>query len=196
MGRTRSRRVGMAAVVLAMVLGVGLVVRAAAPHTFATGEVVAAADLNALQTQITALQSQVQSIPKITDWASYSPNPVLTAGTLTATATGFWRRVGGSVEVNLYTSITGCTGAGQIQWSPPPNVAPDINKLPFRFAHIGNALVFTGGAVSTTSVATADATTTSAVALEGTNCASFSNGAGDVRMTFSFPVVGWTATGP
>ncbi len=62
--RSKNRKYAWAALALAAVVGVGALVRAAVPHTFATGDTLAAADLNgnftALDQRLAALEAKAE----------------------------------------------------------------------------------------------------------------------------------------
>jgi hypothetical protein len=137
--------------------------------------------------------------PKLTEWTAYTPILVTSSGTVTASSSGFWRRVGDTIEINIFTRVSACTGDGQFQWSPPSGIALDPAKLPFRNAHVGTAQVGSpGGNIIQVGLASADTLTTSSVALDGpgVTCSGLLGGTGDMRLSFALPVKGWTVTGP
>lgn len=69
----------------------------------------------------------------ITDWVSYTPTfKGATNGTswTNATTTGFWRRVGDSIQVKITTTLSGTpgSGTGEYEWTIPSGLTIDTAK--------------------------------------------------------------------
>jgi hypothetical protein len=180
-------------------LGLGALVYAASPAPFNDGEVLTAKALNDhfddVKAQITALAAKV---PNVTPWTDYAPSVTAAGGgTVTAkTSTGKYRRVGDSIEVNLNTEFSACSGTGQVRWGLPATIVPDAAKLAQTSARIGygtlipatELLVYSQGAQSFVAVDAAGGT------VGGIGCSTIGS-TGTVRLTFTLPVTGWAATG-
>ncbi|MFO0553636.1 MAG: hypothetical protein U0271_34960 [Polyangiaceae bacterium] len=122
---TRAEKAGLAVGLCAAVSLAGHLALANPPKTFVAGETLTAADLN----------ESFSQMPTVTEWATYAP--VVTAGgadiTITeengSPATGFWRRVGDSIEVNIDGTLGGCTnGTDTIQFGLPSGLKIDKTK--------------------------------------------------------------------
>jgi hypothetical protein len=110
--------------------------------------------------------------------------------------------VGDTLEVSIGTNLTTCSGAGQITWSLPTGLMPDLSKLPSPYAQLGMGQTFntsTNAIVNGQVIAQVpnplvilEMGTTNATQPAGgaATCAIVGSG-GNVRMTFSVPIVGW-----
>jgi hypothetical protein len=118
--------------ILAMaVSGVAL----SSPKTFASGETLTAADLNAsfsdLDTRTTALEGTAAQA-----WQSY-PVQLVEREAPHATISGvvknvgFYRRVGDTIEVRIYTEFNAAPAGGNyLAWTLPAGLSFDTTKLP------------------------------------------------------------------
>jgi hypothetical protein len=192
----RWTRRALLAAVPALILGVGALVHAMSPlPAFNEGDVLTATLLNDRFKAITS------AVPTVTDWKSYSSTVVsaTATGTVTATTNAQYRRVGDSMEVNISTEFTACTATGQLRWSLPTGVTPDMAKLPYNFALIGHGTllpatglqVYAQGPSSTFVAVDYLGSTGGGMACTGPSAAVVKS----IRLAFSFPVSGWTATG-
>jgi len=179
-----------------------------APTTFTAGQTLKAADLNAAFANVPTtadLNTAVAKLPTTSEWTSYTvavtagTTPVTTTVDGAATSTGYYRRVGDTLEVMIDTVFPACSAAGQLEWSLPTGLTPDAGKLPGAYTVVGSAIVInaTTATTKTTTVSAQIGWSTPAVALErgsttgGMTCADIGNGGG-TRMRFSIPIQGWT----
>lgn len=199
-----ARNAALILVPVAVVLATTAIVRANVPNVFATGDTLSAQKMNddfsSLDTRVTTVETKT---PLVTAWTSYAPT--ITAGgvdvTGSATTSAYWRRVGDTLEVNLYTTFSTCAQAGAIAWSLPNGAVPDPAKSAVG-AFMGGGAGYgtgTGGTVQPLLVINQGA---AVAALDlagspggGAGCAAVGAG-GMFRMTFDMPVQGWTVTGP
>jgi hypothetical protein len=169
------------------------------PHSFAPGEVLSAADLNAnfddLDQRIAATAG-----PVITEWQGY--DPVVTAGVVLDavpdapnTSGGYWRRVGDTLEVRIAQLVDCNGGSGQIRWSYPDNLTVDQDKG--AISTPGSGLQFTPASSALEVVAVVSyedfVHVDHAPVGGGVSCESLS-GPTVFRMSFAVPVEGWTTT--
>lgn len=191
-----ARRVLVFGAVPALILGLAAFVHAMGTlPQFAAGEVLTAQSLNDRFNTIAA------ALPTVSDWKSFSGTTVTSpaSGTVTAATTTQYRRVGDTIEVNLNTEFTTCTASGQLRWSLPTGIAPDFAKLPSPFALIGHGTLTPANGLKVY----AQGTGSNFVAVDylgssggGMGCTGPSGATvKTVRLTFSFPVSGWTAAG-
>lgn len=191
-----ARRALVFGAVPALIVGLGALVQAMSVEQFSPGEVLTAESLNSRFNKI------AEKVPTVSSWAAYSANMTSssTTGTVSSTTSAKYRRVGDSIEVNIKTDVTTCsTTSGQLRWSLPPGVTPDVTKLPYEYALIGhgNLLPATGLQVY------AQGPNSTFVAVDylgstggGMGCTGPSPVAGKIlTLSFSFPVAGWTVAG-
>ncbi len=142
-----------------------------------------------------------------TEWKSYTPTLTgLTNGLAytNATNTGFWRRVGDSVELDIRTSFTGTpgTGTGAFQWAIPSGLVVDTSKITAASSLkvIGSATYTDAG----TNFSIAQATYMSTTTIGALSTAAADNFTPTVPITWAssdsinlralVPIVGWGAT--
>lgn len=189
-----------------VVLGGGAIAYASVPHTWNDGDLLAAGDLNGnfsnLDNRLGTLEGKAPP-PTLTAWTVYTP--VVTVGgapinaVVDANAGGIqmamWRRVGDTLEVQIATQFPTCQTAGELQWSLPSGLQPDVAKLVATNGYVGTALtVHPGGPVAVATANVLAQGSNSFVALQqGTSvvqCSTIGDG-GEVRMTFALPITGW-----
>lgn len=149
----------------------------------------------------------VMGVPS-SDWTAYTPTISSLSGTLTNyTATGFWRRIGDTIECKAAIAFTGAAGT----WSGPLFSLPtgrviDTAKLAagtIQEQNLGESSVLDSGVSdytigkveynNTTSVL-AKLFDTSKVATAITQAAPFGFASGDqIFAKFSVPIVGWSS---
>jgi hypothetical protein len=164
-----------------------------------------AADGGGIATALGALASSVSAIqvPIITEWAPYTPT-LLAGGedlSTSTTSSGFWRRVGDTMEVQISTTFNTCPSpGGEVYWYLPTTNTVDIKKSP-QFASLGSGVASLGtanevltlnvtsqGAASYVGVDVTETTT------GGANCNTVGPG-GVIRMTVRAPITNWTVYG-
>jgi hypothetical protein len=153
------------------------------------------ADLDDVQSQLMALQAK--ATPVMTAWAAYTPT-VTEGGTdagSSATTRAYWRRVGDTLEITLDTTFSSCAHSGQLAWTMPNGDQSDDTK---EGPLLGSMLVF--NTTVKTGAVTSQGSNKVAVDLPGdpgggTPCSEIGAG-GEVRLSFSTVVKGWTLTGP
>lgn len=134
----------------------------------------------------------------VTDWVSYSP----TIGNLgtgsTVTNSGFWRRVGDSMQIIMKVTkdTNNGSGASAVTFSLPSGYSIDTAKLPSTsIQSLGNMLDGTGGTVG--SVAYLTATTVYLYAVTAGagqwNGSSFTANK-TISLNFMVPIVGWSSS--
>jgi hypothetical protein len=170
--------------------------------TNATTAATANAAGGALDTRIAAVEAKKVTI---TAWAAYTPNVTQTApgGGSTPSnlvATGYYRRVGDTIEVTISTQTSACT-PGILLWDLPSGLAYDNTRITDYDPVLGSAEVVTSANAPTTGVVIGQqgTHTTVGVAITGSNpvgiiCATAGDG-GIIRMHFSAPIKGWTVSG-
>ena len=135
----------------------------------------------------------------ITQWQSYTP--VMTgAGTGTSTINGKWRRVGDSMELQIYNAMTAAgTGVDYVKFSIPSGYTIDTSKNP-SVANYGSALtnsIEASNQVASTMVYPFT-TTTLAIWDNGSNSdvykATDYRNASTAILRATIPIVGWGAT--
>jgi hypothetical protein len=164
--------------------------------------------------KVDAVKVSPQVIPMgapVTDWAAYTPD--FKGGTnglafTNTTTTGFWRRVGDSMEVKVKTTFqnTPATGTGQYRWSIPTGYTIDTSKLQNTSAGAsieGNAgavrsgVAFWNGRVTGggTSTQVSVVTNNQADAWQATGGFPFTWTTNDeAYLKFSVPITGWSST--
>jgi hypothetical protein len=154
-------------------VGAVAVVRAAVTlTTFSAGTPIKAADVNA---NFAALSTALVSVPTVTGWTAFSPVLMHHDGSTPAAATfntsGVWRRVGDSIEVNIYTVLHAVDPSPSYYvWQLPTVNATaltfDDTKMPAsaQTPVLGNAEVWAAGTGA--SVCTADKVGTTGIALD------------------------------
>jgi len=203
---TRRQRGAMGAGLSLALLLVGAVALGDVPVTFVAGETLKAADLNenfgSLDGRSTALeQSRVVATP----WVGYDVTVESAGGPIVDvvaangdTQTGHWRRVGDSIEVNISTQITACTGAGTVLWSLPMGLAVDPQKMG-AYTVVGTGMVHNSGTeqLSRAAVLSRASTQLGSVSLDNAavngvdvSCADLGS-SGFARFQFTVPVEGW-----
>ncbi len=142
-----------------------------------------------------------------TEWQSYTPTLTgLTNGLAytNATNTGFWRRVGDSVELDIRTSFTGApgTGTGAFQWAIPSGLVVNTSKITAASSLkvIGSATYTDAG----TNFSIAQATYMSTTTIGALSTAAADNFTTTIPITWAssdsinlralVPIVGWGAT--
>lgn len=193
--------------VLPIVLGVAAVAYAGSlPKTWADMDTLNATDLNAdfayLDGRTTNLESHQITT---TAWATYTPvltnggTPITTSPYNGSTATGYWRRVGDSVEVSIDTQIPTCSGMSILRWSLPTGLLVDPGKAP-TYATLGTAFAASqSNAVTRPTVigpGGSDDPNTVTLFIGATDgqaftCADLGGNNGFVRMEFTAPIQGW-----
>jgi hypothetical protein len=140
------------------------------------------------------------SIPTVTEWQTYTPtitgSPV--ASGTNALNTGRWRRVGDSIQLNLFLHMgsTGTAGsATNAIWSLPNSLTADLTKLARGVSQtVGNGM-FWNTATETNLVAQA---TAAGITLEtaggGLVQANAILANYQIAITGFIPITGWTAT--
>lgn len=141
-------------------------------------------------------------ILSLSDWKSYTPTGSWVTNT---TYTGFWRRVGDSIEVSAMVTTSGAPTAAQLTFGLPSGLVIDTAKLPAQddgvVPYVGEGQAYDDGvatyqcqvAISSGGSPTTVAVRTSAGNLSSTN--PFTFGAGDkVSVKFKAPISGWTST--
>jgi hypothetical protein len=185
-----------------VVVSVGALVYASVPHTFVPNEPLTAANLNSnfagLDTRVGTLETNAAAMPTITRWAAYTPTVSSGGGAAiaTQTSTGFWRRVGDTVEISIDTMFTACSAAGSLRWSLPAGVVPDATKLAFVNMLVGTGLTYGPAGIrglyaiaqGASPFIIPDLTTGGG---GGITCNDIGIGGVDTRLTFSLPVQGW-----
>jgi hypothetical protein len=80
----------------------------------------------------TAVQGQTQynyKVPAMTEWATYAPTITGFNGTSHTDTTGRWRRVGDSMEIEIYHQVTGGgSGGSAVNYSLPAGYSIDSTK--------------------------------------------------------------------
>ena len=136
-----------------LVLGGAAAAYAGVPVTFVSQQKLTAAQLNEnfadLDGRLTTLNAALAgkgdkgTIPIITPWQSYSP--VLTtkqgANVENQTSTGYFRRVGDTLEARFFTLFTGAPNSGSPwwQWGLPDGLKIDLLKVgPIAYLSVGH----------------------------------------------------------
>jgi hypothetical protein len=174
---------------------------------FDSGETLTATKLNGNFDDVDMRLVELQGAAvTTTEWVSYSANVTNTAGAaLTSSpigggSTGYWRRVGDTLEVRIATTVN-CTN-GYPKWYLPTGLSIDTAKVPASYAVVGAANVGDGPDTETSmTVGIHDA---NGVVLLGSAPGSAvgtmdCNGlgtAGQARLAFSVPVAGWAVNEP
>jgi hypothetical protein len=125
---------------LAVLIGSMALARAYDTSWIASGQQVSASklkgDLDEVQTRLTALEQPAAGL-----WKPYTVqlvdanNPTQTITTGVANHVAFYRQVGDSIEVRIYTDFSSMpTISATLGWTLPPNFAIDETKLPARTA--------------------------------------------------------------
>lgn len=148
--------------------------------------------------------------PPVTDWVSYTPTFTGTSNGLAwtnSTTTGYWRRVGDSAEIWIYTTFSAAptTGTGNFQWGLPSGLSIDTTKDPTSGANYGYGSGRDSGTTGNREVYFVSRNGTTAVTLTGRTdagvdttwnaTAPFTMGASDnVTLTFTVPISGWSSS--
>jgi len=171
------------------------------PKQFTAGETLKAADLNANFNDVDArLTTLEQGQITVTEWTSYTP-VVTTDGGVTPVIggmiKGFWRRVGDTMDVSINTTLPTCPAGVEMTWSLPPGVNVDGAKLPQVNGQVGMAIWVNpnSGAIGAGNVLAQSPDPLVAIEVNTTvlTCSTIGTN-GNVRLTFSLPIQGWTAT--
>lgn len=192
---------------IAIVLAAGVAL--ATPKKFSAGQTLTDTDLNFNFSDLDSRLSVVEgAIPVMTAWATYSV--ALTDGPAGPTvpvaidnqssSTGYWRRVGDSVEVRIEVRVPKCQSFNDaLYFSLPPGLTIDTAKIPF-YTTVGNSMVGKGPAQITNPTVLAPLpnaldkvvlqTQTSGVAV---GCSDVGDG-GWTRFQYSVPIQGWSVT--
>lgn len=153
--------------------------------------------------------SAMSSGTPISDWTSYVAGSAVNSGTVTnATYIGFYRRVGGDVEVQWRADFSGAGGT----WTnfrpalvPGLNIDPNriVQELSFPIRKLGPSNAWVGSFIITTSVGTLtrwDSANTGSNKIDFTNSIDSSNSSvvsGDRFVSsFKYPVAGWASALP
>lgn len=151
-----------------------------------------------------SLGPQTVSIgPAVTDWQSYTPN-LIGANSVAYTnqaTTGFYRRVGKNIEIQILTTFSGAPGSGTafFRYTLPAGVVVDSSALPASLnSSFGSAISLTAG-LYYIGTPFNDSSTTIAVAGQAngnywgaTQPNTFANG-NTISIRASIPVVGWSS---
>jgi hypothetical protein len=171
--------------------------------TTATTAASANAASGALATTIASL-APASSLPKVTAWAGFPatsvPAPALTTanGTITtATTSGYWRRIGDMVQMRFESKIDNPGNAtGEMDWALPAGYLSS-----YAGGNVGTVYVWNNG----TSIAQICQANISSgknhlyaycVGTPGTLAMTATTWPAYVDFDVSFPVQGWTVTGP
>jgi hypothetical protein len=202
------RQKALAAGALGVAIALASSVAVAVPEPYTSGDILTAASLNAnfadLEQRLSTLEGvPAPELPIVTAWAAYTPT--VTAGSVdlaaTQTTVAWWRRVGDTVEVRLFTTFSSCPQSGQLQWSLPNGEVPDpavtvpgeANGSGFAYGP-GTAFIIKASIVQNLGSAGV-AVDTAGDPGGGATCATVGDG-GAIRIAFQLPVLGWTVTGP
>lgn len=108
-------------------------------------------------------------------------------------STGFWRRVGDTVEVSISTVIANCSSAtGQIHWSYSPGITPDTTMTADLVGHgigVANNATYDVDLEDSSTFLSLD----KAPAIGGLNCSQVPDNT-IFRLRFAIPVQGWTVS--
>jgi hypothetical protein len=193
-------------------VGVSAVAYAALPVRFQSQQKLTASDLNenfeSLEVRLGALTDKLENLrmPVVTEWQTYVPRLTTSAGAAVGDqiSTAFYRRVGDTLEVHLFTQFSGApeTGAPWWQWSIPDNLQIDFTKIGLA----GQAIVGSGAAAQTAAKTvalqayvrgpwsiSASGAGSGSFYLNETVPVAFDSG-GSVALEFRVPIVGWSAT--
>jgi hypothetical protein len=213
----RVKRLGLQILPFALLVGVSALAYASVPKTWTAGDALKAADLNgnfaSLDSRLTALETAASSyalstnLPAVTPWTTYTPTLQTDDGQAISNATvgGAYRRVGDTIEFNIYVSFSATPTSSSTQtWTLtlPSGMACDPSKSPGGCGVSGTGemlnpssgvralLVHGRNGVTTVDHIFADVEGTSA----SLNTTTYGTGTGFVQMFGSFPVVGWNVT--
>jgi len=186
-------RLAIPAVVL---LGSGVAAWAASLHTWSTGDTLNANDLNG---NFTSLQNAIEQMPTVTPWQAFTPTVSPGGAALTTeTSTGFWRRVGDTVEISIDTMFSACSTAGSVRWSLPQGLAVDGSKLAFTNMLVGDGLLYgpAGAGIRGLFVIAQGASPFVIPDLTtgnggGIKCTDIGTGNVEARLMFNLPIQGW-----
>lgn len=207
--RGSARRLTVLGITL-LVTGIAAVTMAA-PTTFRSKQKLTADDLNRsfsdLQKQITALETKLNAlpVPVITEWNKYQPSLTTDKGVVVSgqTTDAYYRRVGDSLEVVMWTAFLQkpSSGGRPWRWSLPPGLSIDQTRTfdaGIGIIGMGSAEV-EGGPGSVLTLYAANSTTisgsgTGAIShsLTDTNPVPFDKDS-SISLQFTVPIVGWGA---
>lgn len=152
-----------------------------------------------------ALETEQSKVPVITEWQSYTPQLTTWEGNPVTghTSTGYYRRVGDSIEVRTVSTFTAEPNSGTKKWwqcSIPEGLTIDT-----KAGALGETIVGGGAAqrrdqnfvlatyVRSSTGVSAVPNGTASVYINDHNPIDFSNEA-YLSFDFTVPIVGWTAT--
>lgn len=140
---------------------------------------------------------QISMGPPVTDWVSYTPTITSGAGTIVATITGNYRRVGDSAQIQIqYTYTSGTGAAADFNLSLPSGVVADAAKLPSGGLYGSGYYYTTASGFKGTEVRYATTTSVKFTkdAISGFIQGTDADDAGAViNATFTVPVAGWSS---
>jgi hypothetical protein len=187
----------------------------AVPVRFVSQQKLTAAQLNqnfaavdaklATVTAALELLSARVDAPIVTTWIAYTPelSTDRNAPVLRQTTTGFYRRVGDSIEVRVVTLFTAApaSGAKGWRWSLPKGLAIDLTKTtPDNAVTIGTGLAQQNPSNIVLNCYVVDTNSISAIPhgnltyrINDDLPFSFAEGS-SISLFFSVPIEGWTAT--
>lgn len=211
---SRQKRIIAGCIGAACLVSGGWAFAGASLHTWKSGELLTAADLNGNFANHDNRISTLEGAPKppaVSEWQPYTPDvktdigdPIATTpvaqlpGWPAVTSTGQWRRVGDSVEVSIDTVFPSCSANRAIVWYLPPGLKPDAAKLSGYYVPIGTAITVNPsqnvvGAYEIVSMGLLDFVEIQPLTPGVTaDCSLYGNG-GEARLHFSLPIQGWTA---
>jgi hypothetical protein len=134
----------------------------------------------------------------VSDWISYTPT--ITNGGTTSTNSGRYRRVGDSIELQVYTVYTGAGAASPVVYSLPSGLSIDTTKMSSVVtdgATVGNVMWFDTGTNEKAGGVLYRSTTTVSFAIDSNGTAVLNGSAlanGDwIRFTALLPISGWSS---
>lgn len=200
---------------LTMLISGAATVAFAVPVTFVNHQKLTAAQLNQnfadLDAKLAAVSAALELVaarteaPLVTAWGAYTPELLTdrSAPVLSQTTTGFYRRVGDSLEVRLVTLFTGApaSGAKWWRWSVPNGLTIDLAKTtPDNAVTIGTGLAQQNPSNIVLNCYVVNTNTVSAIPhgnltyrINDDIPLSFDAGS-SVSLFFSVPIEGWTPT--
>ncbi len=132
----------------------------------------------------------------VSDWSTYTPT--ITSGGTTTTNSGFYRRVGDSLEVSVYTVFSGAGAASSLSYSLPSGLSIDTAKLGAANRAISGSGSWYDASITTQyeqSITHASATTVGLLNNGGSAYLQGSSLASGDQISFyvKVPIVGWSS---